>query len=50
MNLLVHLTDIAGVRTEQRLKEHCFRTAEYAAGSVGNPGLYHTTYVPRGYR
>lgn len=45
MNLLAHLTDIDGVRTEQSLKEHCFHTAEYAAGSVGNPGLYHTAYL-----
>ena len=45
MNLLAHLTDIDGVRTEQSLKEHCFHTAEYAAQSVGNPGLYHTAYL-----
>ena len=45
MNLLAHLTDIDGVRTEQSLKEHCFHTAEFAAQSVGSLGLYHTAYL-----
>lgn len=45
MNLLAHLTDIDGLRTEQSLKEHCFHTAEYASQSVGNPKLYHTVYL-----
>ncbi len=45
MDLLAHLTNINGVRTEQSLKDHCFHTAEYAAKSVGNPKLYHTAYL-----
>lgn len=45
MDLLAHLTNIDGVRTEQELKEHCFHTAEYAVKSVGNPKLYHTVYL-----
>lgn len=45
MKLLAHLTKIDGVRKEQSLKEHCFHTAEYAAESIGEPGLYHTAYL-----
>lgn len=31
MVLLAHLTESAGERKEQSLKDHCFHTAEYAS-------------------
>lgn len=44
-NLPAHLTGINGVRKEQSLREHCLRTAEYAAASIGKTKLFHVVYL-----
>jgi CRISPR-associated endonuclease/helicase Cas3 len=42
---LAHITRAAGLRTEQTLKEHSRRTAEYAAQSVAGTGLEDAAYL-----
>ena len=36
MELIAHLTMHNGVRKEQTLKEHCYKTADYAVQSIGD--------------
>ncbi len=44
-NLVAHLTNVNGIRTEQSLKEHCFQTAEYAGTSIGSAEFFHTVHL-----
>lgn len=45
MKLLAHITSVDGIRKEQTLKEHCLKTAEYAALCLESEKLYHTAYL-----
>ncbi len=45
MKLLAHITEADGIRQEQMLKEHCYKTAIYAAESIGKTKLYNTVYL-----
>lgn len=45
MKLLAHITEINGECIEQTLYDHSIHTAEYAAESLKNTGMYHTAYL-----
>ena len=42
MELLAHIRQIDGKRTNQALKEHCGNTAVFGAEGLKNSGFYHT--------
>lgn len=45
MKLLAHIIKNNDIRYEQTLKEHCFKTAEYATESLKSTGFSQTAYL-----